>query len=260
MEMVASARFRKAQAKARQAQRYIGKMGEIVDHLSHASTEFDHPLFAARAVKKIGLVVVSSDRGLCGSYNTTVFSHADQFLKGRDATSVELILVGRKAIQYYHHNQWTISSRFPGWSGKITLAQIKEMSNQFVKRFLSGELDEIYLVYTRFYTLMERKVVLEKFLPLGKPKEEKRGFVLNYLFEPNIEEIYMQLLPRFCMTKIETMLNEAHASELVARIFSMKAAAKNATEMIDHLTLERNKVRQTGITREMLETISSIRE
>lgn len=259
MEMVASARFRRAQDRARQAQFYIAKMQEILEKLSSASTDFTHPLFIQRTIKKTGLVVVTSDRGLCGAYNSSILSAAEQFLKDQQTQNVELTLLGRKAIQYYQHKKWNIQTQLAGWCGKITLAQVKELSDHLVKSFLSGNVDTIWLVYTKFHTLMQREVVLEKFLPIGKPKGEKRDS-LNYIFEPNIDEIYEQILPRYCMTKIETMLNEAHASELIARIFSMKAAAKNAEEMIEHLTLERNKVRQTGITREMLETTSSIRE
>jgi F-type H+-transporting ATPase subunit gamma len=258
MEMVASARLRKAQLRAKQTQFYIAKMQELLEKINSAYPDFTHPLFIKRAIKKTGLVVVTSDQGLCGAYNTRVLAAADQLLKDQQPENVALTLLGRKAIHYYQHKKWKIQSQLPGWSGKITLAQVKELSEQLVKSFLSRHLDCIWLVYTKFYTLMHREVVVEKFLPLGQPTGEKRGG-LSYIFEPNIEEIYEQLLPRYCMTKIESMLNEAYASELVARIFSMKTAAQNAQEMIEHLTLERNKIRQTGITREMLETTSSIK-
>jgi F-type H+-transporting ATPase subunit gamma len=258
MEMVASARFRKAHDKAKQAQFYIAKMQEILEKISGASPDFIHPLLKERSGKKIGVVVVTSDRGLCGAYNANILSAADKFLKDKEPENVELILLGRKAIQYYHQKKWTIRSEHCG-GGKIQLQQIKELSDQLVKSFFPGRLDSIWLIYTKFYNLMQREVILEKFLPIGKLKGTNSAG-LSYLFEPNIEELYEQILPRYCMTKIETMLYEAHASELAARIFSMKAAAKNAEEMIEQLTLERNKVRQAGITRELLETTSFITE
>jgi F-type H+-transporting ATPase subunit gamma len=254
MEMVASARFRKAHDKAKQAQFYIAKMQEILEKIP--SPDAIHPLLKERSVKKIGVVIATSDRGLCGAYNVNILSVADKFLKDKQPENVELILLGKKAAQYYHNKKWTIRSQLNG-GGKIQLKQIKELSDQLVKSFYPGDLDSIWLIYTKFYNLMHREVILEKFLPIGKLKE-KSGAGLSYLFEPNIEELYEQILPRYCMTKIETMLHEAHASELAARIFAMKAAAKNADEMIGQQTLECNKVRQAGITREMLETTSSI--
>lgn len=259
MEMVASARFRRAQTKAKQAKFYISKMQLILEKLSSASPDFSHPLFAHKKVKKIGVVIASSDRGLCGAYNTNIFSKAERLLKDQQTENVELTLLGKKAVQYFAHKPWKVTSQLINWSGKITLNQITELSNQLVKRFVSNELDLIWLVYTKFHTLMHREVVIEKFLPVGVPKEEKKG-ALNYIIEPNIEEIYEQILPRYCMTKIESMLSEAYASELVARIFAMKSAAKNAEEMMADLSLELNKVRQTKITREMLETIGVVSE
>jgi F-type H+-transporting ATPase subunit gamma len=258
MEMVASARFRKAQDKAKQAHFYISKMQEILERISDASQEFKHPLFIERPVKKISLVVVTSDRGLCGSYNANILTMSDSFLKEQETGRASLILLGKKGIQHYQRKQWKIDLALPGWSGKISLEQIRELSEQLVLNFLSKKTDAVWIVYTKFIALMNREVTLEKFLPIGKPEAKQKA--LNYLFEPQPEELFEHLLPRYCLTKIETVLNEAYASELAARIFSMKAAAKNAEEMIEHLTLERNKMRQTSITRELLETTASMRE
>jgi len=258
MEMVASARFKKAQDQAKQAQFYIAKVHEILEKISAACTEFKHPLFIQRQVRKSVLVVVSSDRGLCGAYNSTLLAAADKFLQERRSEEVSLILLGKKAIQYYQNKPRLIVATFPGWSGKITLPQIQKLSEQLISGFVSNHFDAVWLAYTKFISLMHREVRVEKFLPIGKPEAKQK--ILNYIFEPGPELLLEQLLPRYCMTKIESLLNEAHASELAARIFSMKAAAKNAEEMIKQLTLERNKTRQASITRELLETTASMRE
>lgn len=261
MEMVASARLRKAQIKAKKAQYYIAKTREVLERLERSSSDYQHPLFQKKVVNKMGVVIVSSDRGLCGAYNTRVFSEADQFLQKHPHENIELILLGRKASFYYRKKKWRIRSEKVGWSGKMTFPEIKEFSNQLIDFFLSGELDAIWLVYTQFHNLMDRKIACERFLPLGIDRHEiEKKSLLNYIFEPNLDEVYLHILFRYCMNKIETVLDQSYASELAARIFAMKAAANNAAEMEETLTLERNKVRQAQITREILETISSMGE
>ena len=256
MEMVAAARLRKAQAKAEQAQPYAAKMRQILENLATASSEFTHPLYQQREVKKTGLVVIAADRGLCGSYNTNLFQAADRFLREKGSDKVELIVVGRKGVEYYRRRKWTIKKRVPEWGGKITFQQTKNLTNQLVDWFLTGELDEVWLVYTHFISIPSRKIVLEKFLKFEKPKSEEKQVFTDYIFEPNPAEIYSEILPRYCVTKIQTVLAEAFASELAARMISMGAATKNAEEMIENLTLVRNKVRQASITKEMLEITS----
>lgn len=261
MEMVASARLRKAQIKAKKAQYFVKKTQEILTRLEKSSSDYKHPLFQRRGSQKMGIVIVASDRGLCGSYNSRIFNRADQFLYSHAIQTTELILLGRKATQYYRKKEWKIHSEQMGWSGKISFTQIQELSDHLIEIFLSGEFDSIWIVYTKFENLMERATVCERFLPLGAHSESSDPVpMLNYLFEPNLDEIYNAILRRYCINKIETVLDQSYASELAARIFAMKAAANNAAEMEESLTLEQNKVRQAAITREILETISATGE
>lgn len=256
MEMVASARLNNAQKLAKQSHAYCAKMEEIVQKLASASSDFSHPLLEKREVKKIGLIIVAADKGLCGPYNSNVFHKANQFLNNYHQQDVELFLFGRKALDNYARKKWTVQSTLSDWGGKITYAEIKDFADLLEKRFLSGELDAIYLIYTQFHNIARRVVIKEQFLPFGAVHKESNFLPLSYFFEPRAEEIYADILPRYCAIKIQAILNEAYASELAARIFAMKAAAKNAEEMIENLTLLRNKMRQTGITKEMLEITS----
>lgn len=249
MEMLASARLRGAQDKAKKAQFYVARLREILVRLENAATDFTHPLLERREVKTSGVVIVSSDRGLCGAYNSRIFAAADSILKDNS----QLILVGRKAIAYYQNKKYPIFGQWGGWSGKTTYSMIQNYTQELLDAFLTHKLDEVWLVYTQFHNLMNQEVAIEKFLPIIAPEASSQP-PLNYLFEPDLEQIYTELLPRYCTTKMETMLSQAHASELAARIFAMKTAAQNAEEMLDNLTLERNKVRQSTITRELLET------
>lgn len=254
MEMVAGAHLRRAEARAKESRPYTTKMIEMMEHL--AATDIQHPLLETRKIKKTGLVIVAADKGLCGAYNNDLFTTAENLLRNYDIHAVELILFGRRAIEHYKNKKWTIRYEMSHWGGKITFHQIKTLSNMLVNWFLSGEMDEILVVYTHFISIFSRKIVIEKFLNIEKPKKAKLEHSLDYILEPNAQEIYAELLPRYCMIKLQNALQEAYASELAARIVSMSTATKNANEMIDSLTIIRNKVRQTNITKEMLEIIS----
>ncbi len=257
MEMVAASRLHHVQMKVKQSRPYVNKIKDILDQLSQvASTDYCHPLLEQREVKKVGVVVIAADMGLSGSYNKDVFSATNKFLKSYKQDQVELILVGRKAVEYYRRRSWPIRYELDEWGEKLTQQQVMTFANDLVSWFLLGELDEVWFVYTHYITMMSRKVVVEKFLNISQSSKEESKGAAEYLFEPAPQEIYGAILLRYCLTKVQTTLNEAYASELAARIFAMKAATTNADDMIEKLTLVRNKVRQAGITKEMLEITS----
>lgn len=252
MERVAAARLKRAQAKAESSRPFAKKLTEILHNLS--SGNIDHPLFEKRTVKKTGVVIISADRGLSGSYNATLLAKADEFLKKYNKSNAELFLIGRKAIEHYKRSGWSVRYQKADWGGKITLPEIQELTDLLVKSFLAHELDEIWLIYTNYVTIFSRKVIVEKFLNIAKPESDNRN--VNYIFEPNEDEILNEILPRYCLVKVQAAFHEAYASELSARIIAMRMASKNSTDMIQRLTLFRNKVRQASITREMIEISS----
>lgn len=257
MEMVAASRLHHVQMKVKQSRPYANKIKDILDRLSQvASTDYCHPLLEQREVKKVGVVVVAADMGLSGSYNKDIFVATNKFLKSYKQDQVELILIGRKAVDYYRRRSWPIRYELGEWGEKLTQQQVMTFANDLVSWFLLGELDEVWFVYTHYITMMSRKVVVEKFLNISQPSKEESKRSAEYIFEPAPQEIYGAILLRYCLTKVQTTLNEAYASELAARIFAMKAATTNADDMIEKLTLVRNKVRQAGITKEMLEITS----
>lgn len=251
MQMVAASLLRRSQKKAQESQAYSDNIQEILKKVPH--DDIKHPLFEEREVKKIGLLVVSGDRGLCGSYNAHILAEAIAFLNRNADKEVELILVGRKAIDYFRNKKWPIRLQIPKWGGKITFPEIKTLALDLVSGFIVKDFDEIWLVYSHFINIMKRKIIVEKFLNIERAEDTKNSAPLNYLYEPDAETIYAEIIPRYCITKIQHILDEAYASELAARVVSMRSAAKNATEVIEKLTLTRNKVRQENITKEMLE-------
>lgn len=256
MEMVAASRLRRAQAKAERSRPYFLKLKEMLESLVSVVTDFVHPLIEKREVKKTGFIVIAGDRGLCGSYNHAVFSAAEKQLERYSPETVELILVGRKAIDYFSGKKWRVNEKIPEWGGKITYQEVEAFTQHVVNRYLAAELDEVWLIYTHYITVATREIRVEKFLNIEPSQREEKTRPINYIFEPNPEEIFAEILPRYCVTKIQSALNEAYASELAARIFSMRAATKNAEEMIEKLRLTRNKIRQIGITRELIEITS----
>ena len=255
MELVAASRLRKAQTRAQASRPYALKLKEILDRLISASTDLKHPLISPRAVKKTGLVIIAGDRGLCGGYNQNVFNAAEKFLQKYEPDQVELIPIGRKPIEYFKTKKWMISAKLEDWGGKITYPQIEELSNILMNFYLHRQLDEIWVIYTHFINMGAREVRIDKFLNIDASPSSTH-FKNNYIYEPDVSTIFAEILPRYCITKIQMALNDAYASELAARITSMRAATKNAEEMIETLTLIRNKVRQAEITRELIEITS----
>lgn len=254
MEMVAAVKLGRAQAKVESSRPYASKMRAMLDNLTRASASLVHPLFQKREIKKVGLVVVTSDRGLCGSYNHNVIHKADEFIGRYEMDQVVLILVGTKGHTYYAKRACEIRLKYLGLGAELNLAQVKSITNDLVNLFLSGEVDEIHVTYTKFLSPVSYKVTTEKFLNIETQVqiEGRKGFV-DYIFEPDPQKIFASLLPNYCVTKVLMALAESFASEHGSRMIAMGAATKNAEEMIDHLTLVMNKLRQATITKEMLE-------
>lgn len=254
MERVAAARLRRAQAKAEESRPYVNRMKMILEHLS--TTDHSHPLFEKRIVKKTALIVISADRGLSGSYNTNLLHATNSFLKKYSHDQIELILFGRKAVDHFRQKKWTIAEQLTDWGGKITFDKIKEITDFMVDSFLEKKYDEVWVIYTHYKTIMHREVITEKFLSIGKPHSESPIKRINYIFEPDAFAIYSTILERYCISILQKVLNESYASELAARIVAMQTANKNSEMMIESLTITRNKVRQEGITREIIEVAS----
>lgn len=256
MEMVAAAKLRKAQALVESARPYAHKMQEILESLAGAAA-LTHPLFEKREVKKVVILVLTSDGGLCGSYNTNIIRRLNEELGNYVPDSVCLYLIGKKGYEHYRRRRWTIREKILDLAGNLDLMRVRSISKELTDLFLTGEVDQVKLLYTRFLSTITYRVALENLLPLEDPrrKEEVRRR-LEYIFEPSPASIFDGLLPRYCVTRIRTALAESFASEHGARMIAMGAAARNAEEMMEHLTRLRNRARQASITKEMLEIVA----
>jgi len=254
MQMVAASRVKKAEGRLQQARPYARKLEELLGRLARTG-QYTHPFFEAREVKNTGLVVVTSDRGLCGAYNTNIILQAEAFLKSR-RNNAKIILLGKKGFDYFKKRDWEILDKVLDLGGKLDYKRIEGITEQVTGYYLSGSVDEVYLLYTSFRSALSYKPVITKYLNVEAPEglQEKE---LEYIFEPNVKDIFEKLLPRYITTKMYISLAEAFTAENAARMMAMKLATDNAGDLIDRLTLIRNKARQAAITKEITEIVTS---
>lgn len=259
MEMVAAAKLRRAQQWALEARPYADQMSAMLASLAEGSTgEISHPFFERRAIKRRTLVVVISDRGLCGSYNTNLLRAADKWLAEQEKGTVDLVCVGKRAMDYYSRREFPIISSHVDWGGKMDYARAKHIVAYLTRRFLDGETDQVNVLFARFVSTARSDVTNEVYLPVDAPvvgDDAAATARKEYIFEPNPEDIYASLMPSYALTKMVTALLDSFASEHGARMIAMSNATKNAGEMIDSLTLNYNKARQGQITKELLEIV-----
>ncbi len=261
MEMVAAAKLRRAQQRVEEARPFAEKMAQMLSHLASAAQgDIVHPYFEEREIKKRTLVVVVSDRGLCGSYNSNVIRRASKWLKKHSDVATEVVLVGKKAHDFFSRRDYQIVGTWRDWEGVLKYDKAKEIVKFLTDRFISGETDEITLMYTKFLSTVKYELTTETYLPIASPESghdnEGESTVADYIFEPDAESIYSALMPGYATTRMVTALAESFASEHGSRMIAMNAATTNAGDMMKALTLEFNKARQAQITKELLEVVS----
>lgn len=256
MEMVAAAKLRKAQQRAERARPYAEKLELILANLSRATQSgvAPHPYFETRPVRKTTVVVVTADRGLCGSFNANLIRRTWQFLGDYDAKSAELVTVGKRGHMWFRKREFPIVAAHLDFGGNLDFARVRHIAGELTQRFVAGQTDAIFLIYARFVSIARSEVTVARFLPIV-PAASESGAVADYIFEPDPVSIYRDLMPRYAITVIQTALAESFAAEHAARMLAMGAATKSAGEMIDALTLQYNKARQGAITKELLDIV-----
>jgi F-type H+-transporting ATPase subunit gamma len=255
MEMVAAAKLRRAQDRILQARPYAAKMTEVLKQLASAAGEVSDPLFDVRTpVRHRTIVVIASDKGLCGAFNANLFRHVEGACKGVDRGTINLVPVGRRANDYFGKRGWKGDYRVPELGDQVNLTKAVQLARYLIDLYRRGGTDSVELVYTKFITTGTRKIVQETFLPIT-PEKSEHAHPRDYIFEPDAAAIFSSLLPSYVQTRVQTAFADSIASEHAARLISMGAATKNAGEMISVLTLIRNKLRQAAITKEISELV-----
>jgi len=253
MEMVSAAKLRRAQARALAASPYAKKITEMLDKLAGAAAELEHPLFKAREVKRTVLVLITADRGFAGAYNTNVLREAERRLRAAEPGAVQLVVLGRKGRDYLKRRGYPVLASHTELPGEASLDLARKLTDDLSARFIGGEVDRVELIYSHFVNALVRRVTAEAFLPVGTSGNAAadRGTI----FEPDAETIFADLLPRYTTAKLYAAMADALASEHSARMVAMGAARKNAGELVDALTLMRNRLRQAAITKEIAELV-----
>jgi F-type H+-transporting ATPase subunit gamma len=264
MKMIAASRLRRAQERILNARPFARQMLRVLNRVASRVPSTAHPLLAAAGTETTSgrtlLVVITADRGLCGSFNTNIIKEAGKFIVDSAGGDVVLGLVGRKGRDYFRRRGFDIRFEDVGVFQNVTFAHAQAIARAAIEDFTTDTVKSVYLVYNEFKSAIQQRVVVERLLPIprGDVLTESAAPTLEveYLFEPPPEEIFRELLPRHVEVQVFRALLESAAAEHAARMTAMDAANKNSAEMIEQLTLHMNKVRQAAITREIIEVVS----
>jgi F-type H+-transporting ATPase subunit gamma len=258
MKMVSAAKLRRAQENVVAARPYAKKLGEVLGRLTAILDADSSPLQQKREVKNALLVVVTSDRGLCGGFNTNLCKAAERFVREHkdEYPSLSVMTIGRKGYEYLKNRQ-KIYKNQPGVFAKLSYQTAAFLASEVIDGFLAEEYDEVFLIYNAFRSVMAQDITLERLLPVAPPAAEPTEELPPvYIYEPDKEALLKELLPKNVEVQIFRALLESNASEHGARMTAMDSATKNANEMIGKLTLQFNRARQAAITTELIEIIS----
>jgi len=262
MEMVAASKMRKAQERMRQARPYGDKIRNIAAHLAHANPEYRHPYLVQKGDRKdIGVLVVTSDKGLCGALNTNVLRLVTQKAKelAEMGATIQYTAIGNKALGFLQRTRANIVSHVVALGDRPHLDALVGPVKVQIDDYISGKIGGVYIVYTRFINTMKQEPVIEQLLPLPSARLAKDARAVrenwDYVYEPDAKAVLDQLLRRYLEALIFQALAENIASEQSARMVAMKSASDNANSVIDDLTLVYNKSRQAAITKELSEIV-----
>ena len=259
MKMVSAAKLRRAQDGINAARPYARKMREVVTAVAGRAGSDAHPLLTAREAKKLALLLVTSDRGLCGSFNAGLSRAVYRFLNEHRGAyeEITLFVVGRKGRDFFRRREIPIRKEYLGVLGSVSRHHAETIANDLIGGFLAGEFDEVQIAFNEFRSAISQIVRFEKMFPIALESSGKTGGdEVDYLYEPSREEILATLLPKYVQTQILRVLLESVAGEHGARMTAMDSATNNSVDMISRLTLKMNRARQATITTELIEIVS----
>ena len=258
MKMIAASRLRKSQERVMNARPFANEALRVLRDLAARTDASAHPLLAVREEKTILAFVLTSDKGLCGSFNTNIIKAASQAILARPSQHVNLGLVGRKGRDFFRRRGFPITYERVNIFQHLKFEDAEAIAEVAINEYAAEKVDAVYLVYNEFKSVIQQRIVAEKLLPIPRADldEADAAARVDYIYEPNPAALFERMLPGHVRVQVWRALLESAAAENAARMTAMDAATKNATEMIDSLTLYMNKVRQAGITREIIEVVS----
>ncbi len=259
MNMVAAARLRSTQEKMENFGPYARKFSEVLGNLAGQINPDVHPLLSKREkVSRVELLHFTADRGLCGSFNMNSINKAEKWIKeqGTKGLDVRLTLVGKKGRDYFRRKTVPVTAAHTNIYGTADISFVNKMTAGFIQRFMAGEIDEVYVLFSRFVSMARQEPTLVKLIPIEPPKQEgAEGGKVDYLYEPSSEQLLVDLLPKHISVQILNAFLQQETSEHAARMAAMDNATKNCSELIGSLTLIYNKARQAAITAELMDIV-----
>jgi F-type H+-transporting ATPase subunit gamma len=267
MKMVSAAKLRRAQDAILSARPFAKKLLEVLNSLATRANPERHPLLRVREPRRVDVVVITADKGLCGSFNANILKKAHEFLSNFECDELAVQVVGRKARDYFRRRDFAVRAEFVDVFRVLDYDSVGSIARPLIERYSkaagpidvddpSPGLDAVYLIYNEFKSVIQQDVVVERLLPIEKIHFETTEEELDYIYEPGAAAIYDAIIPRHVEYQVWHALLESAAAEHAARMTAMENATKNATELIEQLTLTMNKVRQASITTEILEVVS----
>lgn len=257
MKMVSAAKLRRAQEGVIAARPYAQTLDAVMSTLiGRAEGEVGHPLLTRREVKKVELVVITSDRGLAGGFNANITRKALKYLAENKALEITVSTIGRKGTDFLRGRGVTIRKDNAGTFQRVSYATADAIAKELSKRFLDGEVDAVYVLYNEFVSAISQVPSMVQLLPFEAKQAEKTGSLVDYKYEPNAQAVLEQLVPQAVSVKVYRALLESVAAEHAARMTAMENATRNAGDMIGSLTLFYNRSRQAQITKELVEIVS----
>jgi F-type H+-transporting ATPase subunit gamma len=260
MNMVAAAKLRGAQTRMENFRPYAGKFLEVINSLSSRIDPEAFPLMARRPVKKVELVSLTADRGLCGSFNVNLINNGEKFVRARrqEQIAVSLVPVGKKGGEYYKRLKHDVRVRYMDIFSSFDMITAAGIGRDVMENFLAGGSDEVYILYGEFINMAVQRPKLLRLLPIApltQENERDTGKALEYIYEPSVQGIFQELLPRYVNVQIYRGMLENAASEQAARMTAMDNATRNCKELINSLSLIYNKARQSAITKELMDIV-----
>ena len=255
MKMVSAARLRRSQERMLASRPFSSKMLEVLTSLATRANPENHPLLKVKGDQNVELMVVTADRGLCGSFNANLIKAALHFLEERHNYNLSLHLIGKKGYEFFKKRRYAITHSYLNIFRTLKFQDAHEIADKSIQAYLDGNLDAIYIIYNEFKSMLQQRIVVQRLLPLEKVPEASAEQTLDYIYEPDPATIFDRLLPMHLQIQIYHALLESVAAEHAARMSAMDAATKNAKEMIEALTLKMNKIRQAAITKEIIEVV-----
>jgi F-type H+-transporting ATPase subunit gamma len=264
MKMVAAAKLKRAQDRILSARPYAHKLRDVMTNLSRRVNRAAHPLLQKRAVRSVELLVVTSDRGLCGAFNANIIRKALEFIRqieSQGGGKVTLSLIGRKGREFFRRRHWPIRQQWIGVFDRLTYEHGIDIGQDLTEQFKTGTFDELYVIYNEFKSAIQQRVIVEKLFPIDSLEDTaaqdglSRPLGGSYLYEPEEDELLAALLPKHFQVQIFRILLESSAAEQGARMAAMDGATRNAGELIKRVTLYYNKTRQAAITKELMDIV-----